>query len=231
MIAKNKISIVNLKGARGITLTELLVATIMIGIVMIGVAAFSGSIVRLQGSTSRSTLVAMRVKAVMARIKQDAFLAVGDNEDCGKDQTGLHDENCGWGIRVFSGGDKSICFRHDVLATPEIYTDDQWICYFQNPANARKSLYYCGITPVADVPMVNQVRCDDNGGSQRLLHFWQDEDDFFQVVENAAGQLKYVEFTISTIYYEDIDDVIPAHPMTNPTYVLTTRVSPPGHSR
>jgi prepilin-type N-terminal cleavage/methylation domain-containing protein len=221
-----------LRENRGVTLTELLVASVMIGIVMIGVASYSGSITRLQGSTNRSTIVAMRTKAVMARIVEDAYSAVGDNENCGKDDDGVPEWNlnCGWGIRGFElGPRKSICFRHDVNVTPENYSDDAWTCYLKAPTGGPSRLFLCGGPPTlpANVPVKNNGDCNANGGSEELLTFDPAENNFYQVVENAAGQLEYVEITISNIYNR-----IPAeHPMTNPTYSITTRVSPPGHSR
>jgi len=227
---KNHTSIKILKENFGITLTELLVATVMIGIVMIGVASFSGSITRLQGSTSRSTIIAMRTKAVMARIVQDAKLAVGNNEDCGKDDTAtppLSNLNCGWGIRTEAGGGGKlgVCFRHDLPGTPDSYSDDTWICYYKS-AGANNRLFYCGATAPANVPPTNAGSCNLN---LHLINLWETEDDYYEVIENAAGQLLYVELTISNIY----DRLLGAagDPMTNPTYVLTTRVSPPGHSR
>ena len=65
----------------GITLTELLVASVMIAVVMVGVASFSLAIKNLQQSTSRSVLVALRAKSAMARLVKDASLAVGHELD------------------------------------------------------------------------------------------------------------------------------------------------------
>ena len=228
MITKNMTLGTRCKGTRGITLTELLMATIMIGIVMLGVASFSGSINRLQGSTSRSTIVAMRTKAVMAKIVKDASSAVGDNQDCGTEDSGYvnWDINCGSGIRTDQGGGGKlgICFRHDVAASPEDYTDDDWICYYKG-AGADKKLFYCGITNPNDVPVTNAGKCNLN---IEILKLWPGNDNYFNIVRNAAGQLRYVELTISNIYNRNLGA---GDPMVNPTYSITTRVSPPGQSQ
>jgi len=102
---------------RGITLAELLVASVMIGIVMIGVAAFSFAINNLYRSTNKTVIIALRAKSALARITQDATLATGDEQDRG--------------ILSFSNDVdfNSICFRQDLLITPDDYTDDTWVCY------------------------------------------------------------------------------------------------------
>ena len=105
---------------RGITLTELLVACVMIGILMIGTASFSLAIQRLQSSTNRSTILAMKMKAAMAEIDQDAVLAVG------------HATNPGVYAWTNSQDTNSICFRQDLPNTPWDYTDDSWICYYHD---------------------------------------------------------------------------------------------------
>ena len=52
---------------RGITLSELLVATFMIGIVMIGVASFSLAIRNLHRATDKSVIIALRAKSAMSK--------------------------------------------------------------------------------------------------------------------------------------------------------------------
>ncbi|MCK5178564.1 MAG: prepilin-type N-terminal cleavage/methylation domain-containing protein, partial [Candidatus Omnitrophica bacterium] len=69
---------INTMDKKGITLTELIVASILIGIVMIGVAAFSASIEQLHTSTNRSTILTMKTTATMNHITRAAYLAVGD---------------------------------------------------------------------------------------------------------------------------------------------------------
>ena len=50
---------------------------------------------------------------------------------------------------------------------------------------------------------------------------------FYQIVENAAGQLLYIEISISTLY----DTSLSFDPITNPRYTATTQISPAAHSR
>lgn len=215
----------NIYEKNGITLTELLVASILVGIVMLGVASFGVSIKQLQGTTNRSTIIAMRTKAAMARISKDAYLAVGDNENCGKDELGT-DINCGWGVRYYNqGSNLSICFRQDVNESPDSYADDEWACYFRGGAN---DLYRCDVsTPTTtNIPVRNFGQCQAGGAEQQLLELNPADNVFYQVFENA-GRLDYVEITLSTLF----DTGLSEDPITNPEYTATTQISPPGHSR
>ncbi len=220
------ISSIHLKN-HGLTLTELLVASVMIGIIMIGIASFGTSIQQLQSSTNRSVILAMRAKAVMARLAEDAYEAVGSAGDPNGPT------NIGPGIRVGgSGPNKGLCFRHDVANTPDSYGDDEWTCYFQAPGPI-PTLYLCGAppTPEAKVPVKNNGDCQTNapGGQKQMLLPLRDNaaDTFYEVVNDGSGRFQYITLTLRTIY----DHTVPAHPVTNPEYVLSTDVSPPGHSR
>ncbi|MBI5415356.1 MAG: prepilin-type N-terminal cleavage/methylation domain-containing protein, partial [Candidatus Omnitrophica bacterium] len=67
----------------GLTLTELLVATILMGIVMAGVASFSLVVKQAGETTSSGTVLAIQTAAAMHYIKEDALSAVGDNSNRG----------------------------------------------------------------------------------------------------------------------------------------------------
>lgn len=201
------------KKKNGITLTELLVASVLVGIVMLGVASFSVSIKQFQNSTNKSTITEMKTKAAMARITKDAYLAVGDETDRG--------------IVAYSAGQNlSICFRHDTN-NPSSYTDDAWKCYFRGNQD---DLLACNVPPQS-VPVQNIGHCNNTGGggapSRLLLELDPAKNIFYQLVENASGQLEYVELSLTGIF----DQTAVKHPINNPTYTTTTQVSPPGHSR
>lgn len=202
---------------KGLTLAELLVASAMIGIVMIGVASFSIAINNLQRSTNKTVIISLKAKTAMARITKDASQAIGDESDRGV-----------IGFTHISGR-ASICFRHDTDNDPSTYTGDTWACYFQ-PSGANKPLDYCGIFPFAsgDIPPENNGDCNAGSVRKTILELDNTAAVFFQIVEDAStGQFLYVEFTLSTIY----DPLLPAHSITNPQYVVTTQISPIGHSR
>ena len=201
----------------GITLTELLVASILIGIVMIGVVSFSVSIQQLQNSANRSTLLSMRTMTAMNRLTRDAYLAVGDETDRG---IFIRD------INPF----KSICFRHDTN-DPSSYGDDTYHCYLFETNNNNRRFSACPVKPdLTNVPPNNAAQCD--GVVARNILLTMDPtfgDVFFQIHEDATNRLESIEFTLQSIF--DPDPALTAHPITNPTYSITTRVSPPGISR
>ena len=68
---------------KGLTLTELLVATILIGIVMTGVSAFSVFVKQARDSTGSGTILAVQTATAMHYMVQDANKAVGDSSDRG----------------------------------------------------------------------------------------------------------------------------------------------------
>ena len=204
------------KRIEGITLTELLVASAMIGILMIGTASFSLAIQRLQSSTSRSTILTMKMNAAMAEISQDAMLVVGNAADRGVYAwTNNNDTN-------------SICFRQDLPGTPWDYTDDPWICYYHDdsfdiyrcpgtthsfPPACTKSSQCC-----AGVPKSNQTH---------LLSIARSVSEYAEVINDINGRFEYIKLTLTARF----DKNKPIHPITNPQHTLTTKISPPGHSR
>jgi prepilin-type N-terminal cleavage/methylation domain-containing protein len=191
---------------KGLTLTELLVASILIGIVMAGVVSYSFSIKQFQDSTNKSTVLAARVAAAMSFITKDASLAVGDATNPG--------------ILTYSSGNRrSICFRHDILGTPNDYADDNWVCYYKhNPAD---DLRRCP-NPTPPPPPTNNGQC--GGGSKSF--FPLTVVDFYTVVNDGAGRLKYIEIILSAKHASGA-----INPITNPEYTLTTRINPLGLAR
>jgi len=197
----------------GITLTELLVASVLIGIVMIGVASFGVSIKQLQGSTNKSAIIAMRVRATMPRLIKSAYLATGNQTDEGIWEDG-------------NGANKGLCFRNDenTPPTPDSYADDTWICYFRG---GNRDLFLCDQDPVDRPPVGTGNECDFGGGAQLLLELETGAGDYYQIVRDGEGRIDYVEFTLQALY----DQQSAYHPIDNPRYTLTTQISPPGHGR
>ena len=193
---------------KGITLTELLVASILIGIVMIGVASFSASITHLQSSTNRSTLLSIKTSAVMHRITRDAYLAAGDETNRGVVQGGV-------------GNKESICFRHDADVDPSSYTGDTWVCYF---INAQQKIYLCnpGLTP----PVDNWGACKSGVGNPTNLITINNATFFTVVNDVGVGPLEYIEIDLTAIF----NRTKPVHPIENPIHKLKTQIKPPGHS-
>jgi hypothetical protein len=191
----------------GLTFTELLVASILIGIVMIGVASFSFVVKQMEGATNKSTLLSMRLSGAMSQMRQDALLTVGDSSSAG--------------IQTYSNGAiRAICFRHDVN-NPASYADDTWACYYYgNPDDVLKR---CDNPPT--VPPTSDGQCNAAPDVRQFISL--SNIDFFNIVYDSDGRLDFIEMTLTSLY--DLSQSV--HPVNNPEQTLTTRVSPPGYGR
>lgn len=196
---------------KGLTLTELLVATILIGIVMTGVSAFSVFVKQARDSTGAGTILAVQTATAMHYLAEDANKAVGDNSNRG--------------VVFDSVTQLSICFRHDV-SDPASYTDDTWACYWYDAAS--HGLWKCADrNAAATVPPADFADCQTGTGEVKLVTLDPAATDYFEVVDDANGRFDYVDITLNTI----ANPARAANTITNPTYQLFTRVSPPAHGR
>ena len=193
---------------KGLTLTELLVATILIGIVMTGVSAFSVFVKQTRDSTGKGTILAVQTATAMHYLAADANKAVGDSGNRG----------------VVSGG-PSICFRHDTN-NPASYTDDTWACYWYY--NVFNALWKCvDRNEGATIPPTDFTDCQTGTGEVKLVTLDPAATNYFAVVDDANGRFDYVDITLNTI----ANPAQAASTIANPTYKLFTRVSPPAHGR
>lgn len=202
----------NIRTQKALTLTELLVSTILIAIVMVGVASFSFVIKQLQSTTDKSGLLSMRLAAAMNRMGRDALLTVGDPASPG--------------IQTYSNaGTRSICFRNDVN-DPLTYADDKWTCYFYD-SGGTNILKRCENLDPSSIPPAADVQCDAALDVQTFLPL--SNINFFNVVYNAADvrRLDYIEITLTGRY----DITKAAHVIENPEQVVTIQISPPNYGR
>ncbi|MBF0384673.1 MAG: type II secretion system protein [Candidatus Omnitrophica bacterium] len=239
-----------LKSPRAITLTELLVASVLIGIVMLGVITFSFTVKNIQVSTQRSSSLSAKIASAMSYLRQDAYSAVGYFDP------GWSEPNNPPGISagVYKGftapTNSSICFRHDTDGDPSLFTTDQWRCYFAQSGGPSIDgnllcgpegflLWRCPLDAVV-APTADQGRClnGDSGALESaeplLCITAQDEyagssreNVFFHISFDADGKLQYIELTLKAKY----DTRLKSNPLTNPEYVMKSRVNPPQSSR
>ena len=195
----------------GLTLTELLVSTILMGIVMAGVAAFSLFVKQARDSTSAGSILTVQTATAMHYIEEDALRAVGDNSDRG--------------VVFDSPGQLSICFRHDV-SDPASYADDTWACYWYDASS--DALWKCADRDAsATIPPANFGDCDQGSNAVKLVTLNPAATDYFEVVDDSDGRFQYVDITLNTI----ADPGQAASTINNPAYALFTRASPPAHGR
>ncbi|MBI5149666.1 MAG: prepilin-type N-terminal cleavage/methylation domain-containing protein [Candidatus Omnitrophica bacterium] len=200
----------NIRTHKALTLTELLVATILMGIVMAGVASFSLVVKQAGETTSSGTVLAIQTATAMRYIKEDALSAVGDNSNRGVVPRGASNE--------------SICFRHDTN-DPTSYADDTWACYWYDAAS--DALWKCVI--LGALPTVFGD-CNPGGAAIKLVTLDPDPGppvaaQYFSVVDDADGRFGHVEITLNTL----AKPAQVADPIKNPGYQLTTTISPPAH--
>ena len=112
------------------------------------------------------------------------------------------------------------------MSDPAVYTDDIWACYwYYAPSDA---LWKCADrNEGATIPTTDFVDCQAGTGEVKLVTLDPAVPDYFEVVDDADGRFAYVDITLNTI----ADPGRAANTITNPTYQLFTRVSPPAHGR
>jgi Tfp pilus assembly protein PilW len=143
----------------GISLTELLVSSILIGVVMTGVMGFSYAIKAIEQTSDAKSQATIRATSIMSFMRRDASLAVGNPNDPGVTT---------WATNA--PAISSICFRHDVNETPFNYTDDDWVCYAHNAAFL---LFRCVHSAAGHVmvdnpglPCTTMAQCCTNSGEE-----------------------------------------------------------------
>lgn len=207
----------NLKSA--MTLTELIVASVLVGIVTLGLIAAEQAVRMSRQSANRDSQVSSQLHAAMIRLTKDASLTTGDSSDSG--------------IYQYSGiNGNAICFRqadNDVNS----YTDDTWNCW----ATQNSILSSCGplLSPVTD--------CTGQSSSIQwiTLTFDAGYTIFFSVFDNSSTPAIIppagATITNTNISYIQLDLksrgnlTNSAHPVSNPEHTLTSRVNPAGLSR
>lgn len=203
---------------KGITLTELLIATVIIGVVILGVSALSVNIKQMQASTGKVTILETQLMTAMADIEKNATLAAG------------HAANKGMVIdpvipRWFS-------FRQDA-GTPSDFSDDTWVSYWLAPVGGSSEvlLYVCKTPATATVPdpAANPIAagCDNTNSTLLLQNIdWNLLE--FQLVENTNFPNLSFYFEISITTRNDVDKG--PDPLTNPEATLSSRFSSPLHT-
>lgn len=212
----------HLNNRKGVTLTELIVSSVLVGIIMIGVVSFNFAMKRIEESSSRISILSANAATFLSMIKKDAMKATGYIDDSG--------------VRTFqSGGNRCICFRHDEDDDPNDYDGDVWKCYLKggNDYVTRKTF---GNTHGNGAIPTNTGSCGSAGGGAQLMRnlIAIDSTEFYNVPGGcgtcAAGTqnlMEYIEINFTAIY----DPASGYDPLNNPTVDIRTRVNPIAHNR
>jgi Tfp pilus assembly protein PilV len=119
----------NLRSIQGLTLTELIIAAVLVSIIFAGALSVEYAVRNSRGMASKDALLAMSTAATMLQITRDANIAVGDASDPGMVSTA-----------------DGFCLRQDrnTPATAHNYTDDSWVCYSRLSQNIHRCVKASG---------------------------------------------------------------------------------------
>lgn len=201
----------------GLTLTELIVSSMLIGIVISGVTAFSFALKETERSTSKSSLLAMKTAAAMSMMKKDIEAAVGSYDNRG--------------VLSFSGGgEASVCLRHDTDGNPMDYTNDNWRCYF-NATNY--TIYRC---PYKTTTPTNITTSSCAGTGTEMVNFvpglWPGTSNWvnFQPVNYPSDTTLRLDYVLLILNTGKYDASAPYDPLDQPYTVLRAQIAPINHS-
>jgi hypothetical protein len=116
-----------------LTLTELMVASILMGIVMVGVAGFGVAIKRMQDTVDKQAIVNYHAATAMAFFERHISQAYGSAAD---------PANPVYLFNTVVAPRNYWSFRADPSRTPTNTADDNWMIFWSDQANP-DTLYYC----------------------------------------------------------------------------------------
>lgn len=202
------------------TLMELLITSVLVGIVTIGLIAAEQVVRMSRQSSARDNQVTTQLQAAMTLLTADANLTVGDANDTG--------------IYQYKNGIKRqmICFRYS-SGDVNTYADDLLNCWSSN--DTTKELWSCR-------GLVSTVQ-DCTLSANKLYWGKLSNSEFFGVYDSSGtlfadsnfsrpggglvGSVGYIEINLQSRY----SLTQAAHPINNPDYNLRTQISPVGLSR
>lgn len=228
---------------KAVTLTELLVGSILVGIIMIGIVAFNATLARMEASSNRSTVLAMRALPVLSYIRQNASLAVGDQSKPGVYTNSTPVDVCPecalWMVQ--NPGKKFVSIRVDADDNPSSYQNDNWMIYVAdlNATSPRKNtIFLCKPQPetiAGGIPFFPRMvganpNCSAANSTTLLNNVTEASFDRFidsnWSTGGAAEARLYLKIHLKMLF----DPTQSYDPTTNPEYKLDTSVAPISHS-
>ncbi len=181
------------------TLTEILVATMLVGIVMLGAVSVDYAVRSARKSASQDSSLSIRTQATLVRITRDASAAVGDFSSPGIDDT--------------TGG--ALCMRKELGGDLNTYDDDQWICYWKSVTKIYRCERTIAAGPGACATSDAEVGTVCSAASCFTYDF---------VLDLPSAQI-YLDVSLTG----RTDPSQTFHAINNPEYTASTRVYPAGH--
>lgn len=225
---------------KGITLAELLVSLILIGIVMMGVVSFNYAIVNIQNSAGVSSALNLQLSGIKNQITKFASLATGNSADPGiRDPNDPYPKCPGTVCFAFrqdtddkyvaktAGGYGYTTFRDptDPIEPPTAtFSDDIWIKFAYIPEEHK--LEYCRSERNKISPS-SSFDGDCRSLSLRILST-QIKTFSFDLVKPTQAKPYDFYIEVKVTLQEDPDG--PDNPVTNPKISSTFRVRPISHT-
>ncbi len=198
----------NLRCDTGVTLVELLIASILVGVVTLGAAGVLIGMRQIQGSSRLANFLVIHSSAVMAHIQRNVMQATGYQTDAGIVLSPL-------------SSPPYYSFRQDVNAslvannTPGTYTDDTWLVYVQSASTTFSHCRQSAATGSAPGGACLAALTELSNKISAITFTW-----------TASSSDFYVDVQLDTIYTPGSA----SDPMTNPTYSLSTKITPTAYT-
>ena len=186
---------------QGLSLIELIIASVMVGICLLGILGVDFAIRGSRQSAASDARLAMQTWATVTHITSNAKQAVGNATDMGIKADELNNY---------------LCVRHNQTQDP---SNDIWVCYskFANQIHTceRAAVGPCNVS-------------DESIGTYATKDACVTDCDLFtyNIVADSINQRLYLELSLTN----RPDPTAPSDPTHNPDYTVQTRVSPDGHS-
>ena len=213
----------------GLTLTELLVSSMLMGIVMVGAAGYGATIKRMYDTNDKQTILAMQAAAAMAYIERTIVTTTG-YQDLVTGSTFSYNSSAAAPRAYWS-------FRTDPLITPDTWTDDVWSIIYKPTAGdpEQYDIYACtqplGVGPgLGPVPDVTSAPCGAN--RKRLIANRVQTFNIIGVLNTSPSVLdQHLEVSIKVSYDPSNEGVVGADdPFDDPAFSIRTRINVPAHS-
>ncbi len=187
------------------TLTELMIASALVGIVTLGLVAAEFTVRNSRQSSARENQVSAQLQSAMLQLSRDVSLLVGDASD-----TGI--------VINTSGNDQTICFR-EAAGDPNLYSDDLWNCWWYK--DSTKELTSC--RQLAGPPPTTCL-----GQANKKMWIKITNGSTFYSLVPSATQIDYILLDLATRYDATSADT---SEISNPGYQIQSKINPPGLSR
>ncbi len=198
----------------GLTLTELIVATAVLGIAMLGVFAVDYAIRSTRANSATSSQLSMQAAAVLMEITNALNHMTGKRWDGSAGNQTNQEGFFGGNSTCFGHNCVTVCARYDADNDPNTFTGDRWKCFQQDELS--KILYRCDLADLTALP------CAQNNTNYLVT---LPSSGFYSTYRDADGRLEHVKIIIG------VGSALGGNPLTNPNYAIDADVYPPALSQ